>query len=137
MSPEQIQVTALFLNNLRHKPLKRIHVSERLDFLQKKRAYTPAADVESPEVPHFLKMASAHPDGAEYAPPKLQAPFVCQLCSAGFITMAALWQHAAAKHHSWSEYRKRLIFEVQQRQSVPLPPAEKRRLAGHFYQDLL
>ena len=137
MSPEQIQVTALFLNNLRHKPLKRIHVSERLDFLQKKRAYTPAADVESPEVPHFLKMASAHPDGAEYAPPKLQAPFVCQLCSAGFITMAALWQHAAAKHHSWSEYRKRLIFEVQQCQSVPLPPAEKRRLAGNFYQDLL
>ena len=61
MSPEQIQVTALFLNNLRHKPLKRIHVSERLDFLQKKRAYTPAADVESSEVPHFLKMASAHP----------------------------------------------------------------------------
>ena len=56
---------------------------------------------------------------------------------AGFLSQGALWAHAKAAHHSWSEYRKRLIFEVQRRQSVPLQPVEKRRLAGNFMQDLL
>ena len=51
--------------------------------------------------------------------------------------MAVLWKHAGAQHHSWSEYRKRLIFEVQQCKTVPLQPIEKRRLAGNFYRDLL
>ena len=137
MSSEQIQATALFLSNLLRKPPKRIHLSERFDLLQRKPVYTPAADVASPEVPHFVKVASAQPGAAEHRHPVLQAPFVCQLCGDGFVTMAALWKHTAAQHHSWSEYRKRLIFEVQQCQTVPLQPIEKRRLAGNFYQDLL
>ena len=137
MTSEQIQVTALFLNNLLRKPPKRIELSERFDFLQKKNGYTAAADVASPDVPHFVKMSSARPGDAEHNPPTLQAPFVCQLCGDGFVTMAGLWKHAAAQHNSWSEYRKRLIFELQQCQAVPLQPMEKRRLAGNFYLDLL
>ena len=74
---------------------------------------------------------------AECTAPTLQAPFVCQLCGDGFVTMRALWNHARAQHHSWAEYRKRLIFELQQCETVPLQPIEKRRLAGSFYQDLL
>jgi len=131
MTSEQIQVTALFLNHLLQKPAKRIHLSERLDLLQRKPTYIPADAVASPQVPHFVKTAAAN------GLPMLQAPFVCQLCGDGFVTMAGLWKHIAAQHHSWSEYRKRLIFETQQQPTVPLQPIEKRRLAGNFYQDLL
>ena len=67
----------------------------------------------------------------------MQAPFICQLCGDGFVTMKNLWKHAEQKHHSWAEYRKRLIFEVQQQASIPLQPVEKRRLAGNFMQDML
>ena len=108
MTPEQIQVTALFLSHLLQKRPKRIELSERFDLLQKKPTCVPSEAVSSPPVPHFVKVA------AEHGPPKLQAPFMCQRCGDGFVTMADVWKHAAAQHHSWSEYRKRLIFEVQQ-----------------------
>ena len=106
MSSEQIQVTALFLNNLLQKPPKRIHLSERFDFLQRKPAYTPAEAVASPQVPHFVKMAAGR------GPPTLQAPVSCQLCGDGFATLTAFWKHVEAQHHSWSEYRKLLIYEI-------------------------
>ena len=131
LTSEQIQVTALFLSHLLRKPPKRIDLSERLDLLQAKPTYVPSEAVLSPPVPHFVEVA------AERGLPTLQAPFICQLCGDGFVTMADLWKHAAAQHHSWSEYRKRLIFEVQQCKTVPLQPIEKRRLAGNFYRDLL
>ena len=67
----------------------------------------------------------------------MQAPVVCQLCGAGFVSCRHFWTHCEKKHHSWCEYRKRLIFEVQQRTAVPLRPVEKRRLAGNIMQDLL
>ena len=45
MTSEQIQVTALFMSILLHKPPKRILHSERFDLVQRKPVYTPAADV--------------------------------------------------------------------------------------------
>ena len=131
LTSEQIQVTALFLSKLLQKPPKRIYISERFDLLQVKPTYVPSEAVSSPPIPHFVKVA------AEHGPPTLQAPFICQLCGDGFVTMSDLWKHAGAQHHSWAEYRKRLIFEVQQCKTVPLQPIEKRRLAGNFYRDLL
>ena len=101
LTSEQIQVTALFLSHLFQKPPKRIYLSERFDLLQRKPTYVPADAVASPQVPHFVKLA------AEHGPPMLQAPLVCQLCGDGFVTMAGLWKHVAAQHHSWSEHRKR------------------------------
>ena len=50
MSSEQIQVIAVFLNHLLRKPSKRIHISERLDLIQKKPAYTSADAIASPKV---------------------------------------------------------------------------------------
>lgn len=50
MSSEQIQVIAVFLNHLLKKRPKRIHISERLDLIQKKQAYTPADAIASPQV---------------------------------------------------------------------------------------
>ena len=94
-------------------------------------------DRRATQVPHFVKISAGSVGATEHAPPTLQAPFVCQLCGDGFVTTRDLWKHATAQHHSWSEYRKRLIFEVQQCKTVPLQPIEKRRLAGNFYQELL
>ena len=94
-------------------------------------------DRRATQVPHFVKISAGSVGATEHTPPRLQAPFVCQLCGDGFVTTRGLWTHAAAQHHSWLEYRKRLIFEVQQCNTVPLQPIEKRRLAGNFYQDLL
>ena len=67
----------------------------------------------------------------------MQAPVICQLCGAGFLSPKDLWAHSAKEHHSWAEARKRLIFEVQQRTSVPLHPIENRRLASNFMHELL
>ena len=94
----------------------------------------------SPEVPHFARVIGEQDGAAEHshaALPTMQAPVICQLCGAGFLSWKDLWKHATRKHHSWSEARKRLIFEVQQRASVPLRPIEKRRLAANFMQDML
>ena len=96
MTSEQIQVTALYLSHLSQKPPKRVHLSERSDLLQMNPpAYVPSEAVSSPSVPHFVKMA------AELGAPKLQPPCVCQLCGDGFMTMADLWKHVTAQHHSW------------------------------------
>ena len=50
MSSEQIQVIAVFHSHLLRKPPKRMHISERLDLIQKKPAYTPADAIVSPQV---------------------------------------------------------------------------------------
>ena len=131
MSPEQIQVIALFLSSLQRKPPKRVHMSERLDLIRKKPAYTPADEIMSPTIPHFAR-TQMQPTSAT-----VQAPVICQLCGDGLLTPKELWRHAAKEHHSWAEARKRLIFEVQQRITVPLQPKEKRRLASNLVHDLL
>jgi hypothetical protein len=140
MSAEQIQVIALFLSHLQRKPPKRIHISERLDLIQQKPSYTPADEIASPEIPHFVRIESEQDGAAEHTDPSrptMQAPVLCQLCGAGFLSPQDLWAHAAKEHYSWAEARKRLIFEVQQRTSLPLHPGEKRRLASNFMHDLL
>ena len=130
-SPEHMQVLAVFLRSLQNRPPPRLVASERFDLIRPKMEYVPASAVDSPAVPHFAKVVD------EESAPVIQAPSVCQLCGEGFLSPQGLWTHAATKHHSWAEYRKRLIFEVQRQQSVPLRPVEKRRLAGNFMHDLL
>ena len=140
MSAKQIQVIAIFLSHLQQKPANRVHISERLELIQQKPSYTPVEENASPEIPHFVRLQSEADGVAEHAHlsrPTMQAPVICQLCGAGFLTPKDLWAHAAKEHHSWAEARKRLIFEVQQRTSVPLRPIEKRRHASNFMNDLL
>ena len=55
--------------------------SERLDLIQKKPSYTPVEEIASPEIPHFVQL-QAEADGG----PTMQAPVICQLCAAGFLT---------------------------------------------------
>ena len=140
MSAQQFQVIAIFLNHLQRKPPKRVHISERLYFIQQKPSYTPVGEMASPEVPHFARLQSEMDGVSEHThPPRpiMQAPVICQLCGAGFLTQKDHWAHAAKEHHSWAEARKRLIFEVQQQTTVPLHPLEKRRLARNFMHDML
>ena len=40
MSAQQIQVIAIFLSYLQRKPSKRVHISQRLDLIQQRPAYT-------------------------------------------------------------------------------------------------
>ena len=119
--------------------MERLMVTERFDLVRSKPSYTPAALVSSPEEPHFVKIADGSAGASEHASEAavMQAPVICQLCGQGFVHEAGLWKHAAAEHHSWGEYRKRLIYEIQRRQSIPLQPVEKRRLVGNFMHYLL
>ena len=140
MSAQQIQVIAFFLSHLQRKPPKRVHISERLYLIQQKPSDTPAEDIASPEFPHVVRLQSEQDGAAEHilpSRPTMQAPVICQLCGAGLLSPKDLWAHAAKEHHSWAEARKRLIFEVQQRTSVPLQPIEKRCMASNFMHDLL
>ena len=132
MTPTQVQVVALFHAQLKIRPRKRIELTERWEYLQHKLVYVPADMIKSPAIPHFAAVADAVDKSA-----LLQAPVVCQLCGAGCLSRQALWKHCDLRHHNWCEYRKRLIFEVQQRNAVPLMPPEKRHLAGNYTQDLL
>ena len=115
-------------------------VGPRARRIQQKPSYTPAEEIASPEIPYFLRLQSETNGAAEHAHssrPTVQAPVVCQLCGAGFLSPKDLWAHAAKEHHSWAEVRKRLIFEGHERTSVPLQPIEKRRLDSNFMHDLL
>ena len=145
MSSQQILVIAVSHSHLQRKPPKRIFISEHLDLIQKKTGvYT--------SKPHFitsrLPLCSGGMRSGWYREWRCCRAHIYTICSVassgnmsiawdGFLSPQGLWRHAAAAHHSWAEYRKRLIFEVQARHSVPLQPLEKRRLAGNFMQDLL
>jgi hypothetical protein len=130
MRSEQIQVIAVFLNHLLRTPPQRIHLSERLDLIQEKRTYAPAHATASPQVPRCVKVRSGCVGATGHAPPTTQAPFICQLCSDGFVATRDLWKDATKQHYSLVENRKRLIFEVQQCKALPLQPIEKRRVAN-------
>ena len=107
MTTEQILVLALFHGHMRSRAMGRIVVTERLDLVRTKPRYVPAADVCSPAVPHFAKVAEGVAGASEHASEAavMQAPMICQLCGQGFLDNKGLWKHAAAEHHSWAEYR--------------------------------
>ena len=140
MSAQQVQFLGIFLSHLQRKPPNRVDISERLDLIQHKPSYISVDQIVSLEIPHFVCLQSETDGAAEHthsSRPKMQAPAICKLRGAGFVSPRDLWAHAATEHHSWAEARKRLIFEAQQRISVPLQPIEKRRLARNFMHDLL
>ena len=108
MSAEQILVLARFHRHLRERPMERLMATERFDLVRSKPRYTLAALVPSPEEPRFAKIADGSAGASEHASEAavMQAPVICQLCGQGFLDEAGLWQHAAAEHHSWAEYKK-------------------------------
>ena len=90
MTTEQILVLALFHGHMRSRAKDRIAVTEHLDLVRTKPRYVPAADVCSPAVPHFAKVAEGVAGASEHASEAavMQAPVICQLCGQGFLDKA-------------------------------------------------
>jgi hypothetical protein len=130
MSPEQIQVIALFLSYLLRKTSKRVHISERLDLIQQKPSYTPADEIASPEIPHFARIETVAQDGAtehtDPSRPTMQAPVLCQLCGAGFLSPQDVWAHVTKEHQrqerdSSSKSSSELVYHYIQQTSAAWP----------------
>ena len=62
----------------------------------------------------------------------MQPPRTCCLCGKGFIDMAALWKHCEDEHHSWGEAVKRMLWEAEQLEAIPVLPPDKRRIIQNF-----
>ena len=58
----------------------------------------------------------------------MQPPRTCCLCGKGFIDAPALWKHCDDEHHSWAEAVKRMLWEAEQLEAMPLLPPDKRRI---------
>jgi hypothetical protein len=46
--------------------------------------------------------------------------------------MDALWKHCEAEHHSWGEAVKRMLWEAEQLEAIPVLPPDKRRIIQNF-----
>ena len=91
--------------------------------------YVPAAAVSAPSPAHFVREASA---AACYKAPCLPAPQLCLLCGRGFVDPVALWRHCDSEHHSWAEACKRVLWEANNLDDLPLTPQWKRRIVQNF-----
>ena len=78
--------------------------------------------------PCFIPREKVGPETELYKWPDLSvatAPLVCQLCGAGFMDQRSFQKHVLAKHHSYAEYRKRVLFLNAQEGPRALTAAER------------
>ena len=111
---------------------KPIGVSVNSQYILSRGIYVPAAAVESPSPPHFVMAADASLGAPEHATCRIEAPRVCQLCGRGFLNWKALFNHAKDAHHSFAEYRKRIFWEAENMDALPLPHSRKKDDAVEF-----
>ena len=130
MSAGQIVVLCIFHSRLLWQKGKPIELNDRDQYWIPRPVYTPASAVKSPSPPHFVELLQI--DADERSRPQIQPPRVCCLCGKGFIDSPALWKHCQAEHHSWAEARKRMLWEAEKLESIPLLPCDKRRLIQNF-----
>ena len=130
MSAGQIVVLCIFHSRLAWQKGKPLELTERDRHWIPMRVYTPASQVQAPSPPHFV--AQIHRSATKLLQPEMQAPRICHLCGKGFIDSAALWKHCDLEHHSWAEARKRMLWEAQQLEAMPLLPPDKRRIIQNF-----
>ena len=50
----------------------------------------------------------------------------------GFLNWKALFNHAKDAHHSFAEYRKRIFWEAENMDALPLPHSRKRTMLSNF-----
>ena len=134
MSGGQILVLCIFHSRLLWQKGKPIELKDIDQYWIPKPVYTPASAVNAPSPPHFVQKLQA--DATERSRPQIQPPRVCCLCGKGFIDAPALWRHCESEHHSWAEARKRMLWEAEKLESIPLLPSDKRRLVQNFAADL-
>lgn len=87
--------------------------------------------MKCPEIPYFQQDASD-----PFAPPRLLAPRVCELCGLGFVSRKALEDHAGREHGGVTEMRKRIFWLAQQMTALPLSIRRKRNMLANFDQEL-
>jgi len=51
-----------------------------------------------------------------------------QRCSQHARIVPALWKHCDDEHHSWAEAVKRMLWQAEQLEAMPLLPPDKRRI---------
>ena len=130
MSAGQVVVLCIFHSRLSWQKGKPIELNDRDQHWIPKPIYTPASAVNAPSPPHFVQLLRA--DATERSRPQIQPPRVCCLCGKGFVDAPALWRHCEADHHSWAEARKRMLWEAEKLESIPLLPSDKRRIVQNF-----
>ena len=64
--------------------------------------------------------------------PLLCGPLVCQLCEAEFLYDDDFASHQGTEHAGESEYRKRVLYLLQQRGCQPITAQEKRLMVQTF-----
>ena len=109
---------------------KPIQLHDRDQYWMPKLTYTPTSQVQAPSPPHFVERIKA--TATEHVPPDMQPPRTCCLCGKGFIDSPALWKHCEVEHHSWAEAMKRILWEAEQLEAIPLLPPDKRRIIQNF-----
>ena len=130
MSAGQILVLCMFHSKLSWQKGKPLELHDRDQYWIPKPVYTPASAVDAPSPPHFVQQLQA--DTTEPSRPQIQPPRVCCLCGKGFVDAPAFWRHCEAEHHSWAEARKRMFWEAEKLESIPLLPPDKRRIVQNF-----
>ena len=122
---------------------KPLEFSRNLQHSLPKPLYVPVDAVSAPSPAHFVQQAARggsrdlrateqQPDDA----PRLPGPRQCLLCGKEFVDFPALWRHCATDHHSWAEACKRVLWEADNLDDLPLTPQWKRRILQNFAQAL-
>ena len=130
ISAGHLMVLCIFHARLSWQKGPPIELTSRDKYWIPKPTYTPASRVQAPSPPFFVQQIQAF--ATEHGSPRIQPPRTCVLCGKGFVDRAALWRHCEAEHHSWVEARKRIFWEAEQLDALPLLPADKRRLTQNF-----
>ena len=130
MRAGQILTLCIFHSRLSWQKGKPIELLERDQYWLPLPVYTPAEKVSAPSPPYFVQQLQA--DATARCAPQIQPPRTCCLCGKGFIDPPALWNHCEAEHHSWSEAVKRMLWEADQLESIPLLSPDKRRIIQNF-----
>ena len=130
MTAGQILALCIFHSRLSWQKGKPVKLRETDQFCIPKPTYTPASLVQAPSPPHFVQQVRA--DTAESGRPEMQPSQKCCLCGKGFLDPPALWAHCEAEHHSWAEATKRILWEAEQLEDLPVLPPDKRRIIQNF-----
>ena len=130
MSAGQILVLCIFHSRLSWQKGKPLQLHDRDRYWIPMPTYTPASQVKSPSPPHFVQQIRQ--SATDQLSPEMQPPCTCCLCGEGFIDSPALWKHCEVEHHSWAEAVKRMLWEADQLEAMPLLPPDKRRIIQNF-----
>ena len=64
--------------------------------------------------------------------PRLSAPLRCSLCGAGFLDEISFVRHVEAMHGPYPEYRKRVLFKMEEAGPRAITGEEKRLMVQNF-----